>query len=96
MTDDMGFSVELKALEETSDHLAETGFTDIVVRDRHDRFRAYAKNDLENLKGPRKQAYIDVLGKKAAQLGIEMNEKLVSILYTGELRPGHLRAYKPR
>ena len=95
MVKDLGLSIELQTLEATSKLVSQIGFTKVNKRDRHDWFREDARQDLEKLKGPMHEAYVGEVGEEGAQLGIAMNEKIVSILDAGELRPGHLCAAKP-
>jgi SAM-dependent methyltransferase len=95
LINDLGLSIGLETLEETSKLLSRIGFAEVKGRDRHDWFREDARQDLERLKGPMYEAFIKTVGEEGAQLGIAMNEKMVSILDAGELRPGHFCATKP-
>ena len=95
MVKDLGLSIELQTLEATSKLVSQIGFTKVNKRDRHDWFREDARQVLKKLKGPMHEAYVGEVGEEGAQLGIAMNEKIVSILDAGELRPGHLCAAKP-
>ena len=94
LSDDLGLSVELQTLDDVQSVLSAVGFEDNSVRDRHDWFRSLAEAELEGLKDSRHQEFVDAVGQDAAQSGIEMNERIVSVLNHGELRPGHLRATK--
>ena len=96
LANDLGLSIGLETLNATSKLLSEIGFAEVKERDRHEWFREDAKQDLEKMKGPMHEAFVKTAGEEGARLGIAMNEKMVSILDSGELRPGHICAAKPK
>ena len=74
--------------------LKNTGFIDIVLKDRNEWYLNKAKKELADIEGSLKKQVIDVLGLEETNGAIDIWKKLIGVLETGEHRPGHFRAVK--
>lgn len=75
--------------------LADAGFTDIVVRSRHEWYVDVAQRELEQMRGPLRARAIEAFGQEFVEHNIEIWSKMLVVLATGEHRPSHIRARKP-
>lgn len=87
---------EMATLAETSEDLARSGFTDIVTEDRNAWFKDYARQEYERLKGPLIETFVERFGRTDAERSVENARVRALLADQGQLRPGHVRAVKPR
>ena len=90
-----GIAYNMATLGQSADALREAGFTDIVVRDRHDWYRDLARAELAAMEGELAPVIIAKIGADRAKYFLDDWRQLVVVLGRGELRPGHLKATKP-
>jgi len=74
--------------------LKNTGFTDIVIKDRNAWYLGKAKKELANIEGPLNKQVIDAIGLEETTGAIDIWKKLIGVLEIGEHRPGHFKAVK--
>jgi SAM-dependent methyltransferase len=91
-----GIAYNMATLEESAAALRNAGFIDVEIRDRHSWYSALAERELEAMEGSLKPTIISQIGAQRAQHFIDNWRQLVLVLRRGELRPGHLKATKPR
>ncbi|MFP6745211.1 MAG: methyltransferase domain-containing protein [Alphaproteobacteria bacterium] len=91
-----GLTYNMVTLDSYGVGLADSGFTDIELRDISDRFRTLSEDQYERLKGPLNGPMRDLVSDKMADHFVENWRQLLVVIDGGELRPGHLRARKPR
>ena len=89
-----GLDMYMCSLKYYEQILKNTGFVDIVLKDRHDWYLNKAKNELDSLDGPLKKQVIDVIGIEETNGAIDIWKKLIGVLEIGEHRPGHFQAVK--
>ena len=80
----------------TVDELARSGFTEIVTDDRNGWFTEYAREEYERLKGPLFETFVERFGRTDAEQSVENARIRALLAEQGQLRPGHIRAVKPR
>jgi SAM-dependent methyltransferase len=90
-----GIAYNMATLGQSADALRESGFADIVVRDRHEWYRDLAKRELAAMEGELKPVITAKIGADRAKYFLDDWRQLVLVLQRGELRPGHLKAIKP-
>jgi ubiquinone/menaquinone biosynthesis C-methylase UbiE len=91
-----GIAYNMASLEESSAALRKVGFVDVEVRDRTAWYVGLAERELASLEGPMRPLIVERIGAEKAEHFIADWRQLVLVLRRGELRPGHLRAVKPR
>jgi phosphoethanolamine N-methyltransferase len=87
---------EMATLAETGEELARSGFTDLVTEDRNAWFKDYARQEYERLKGPLFETFVERFGREDAKRSVENARVRALLAEQGQLRPGHVRAVKPR
>jgi SAM-dependent methyltransferase len=90
-----GIAYNMATLDESAAALRDSGFVDVVIRDRHGWYLTLAQRELEAMEGSLKPLIVSRIGDKRAQHFIDNWRQLVVVLKRGELRPGHLKAVKP-
>lgn len=91
-----GHDFALISLEDLSDMARLIGFTDVEIEDRQSWYVKESRHELEQLHGPLGQQFRKKWGDKAAEDEIAFWEVLVSSVAKGVIRPGHIRASRPR
>ncbi|MBS0393090.1 MAG: methyltransferase domain-containing protein [Proteobacteria bacterium] len=91
-----GIAYNMATLEESAAALQAAGFVDVEVRDRNAWYLGLAERELAALEGPMRALIVERLGQDRAEHFIADWRQLVLVVRRGELRPGHLRASKPR
>ena len=91
-----GIAYNMATLAGSAAAMRSAGFTDIEIRDRHDWYAPLARRELENMEGPLHDRILERIGAERTRHFIEDWRQLVRVLERGELRPGHLKAVKPR
>ena len=86
---------EMDTLKSAARYLTEAGFNDVELDDRNDWFREYARDEYERLKGPLFEVYVDKFGAAQAKSSVENARIRLLLAEQGQLRPGHIRAFKP-
>jgi len=72
------------------------GFSEVELDDRQAWYAVVATEELARLRGPLGIEIVNRWGREAAQSEIAFWEVLVKALDAGALRPGHVRAIKPK
>jgi ubiquinone/menaquinone biosynthesis C-methylase UbiE len=91
-----GHDFALTSLEDLSDMAKSIGFTDVEIEDRQSWYVKESRRELEQLHGPLGQQFRKKWGNKATEDEIAFWEVLVSSVVKGAIRPGHIRANRPR
>ena len=91
-----GITYNMATLEESAAALRAAGFVDVQIRDRHGWYLDLAQRELEALQGSLRSVIVSRLGAERARHFIDDWRQLVVVVKRGELRPGHLKASKPR
>jgi len=91
-----GITYNMATLEESAAALRAAGFEQVEIRDRHAWYRELAQRELAAMEGPLSQTIASRIGTSRAAHFIANWRQLVLVLERGELRPGHLRASKPK
>jgi hypothetical protein len=82
-------------VETAADWLRRANFTDVSFQDRNAWYRGLAREEYERLKGPLNPTYVGRFGEQYAATAVE-NARIRSLLADqGQLRPGHVRGWKP-
>jgi len=87
---------EMATLAETAALLGEAGFVDIETEDRNAWFRDYARDEYDRLRGPLFATFAERFGEEDARRSVENARVRALLAEQGQLRPGHIRATKPR
>jgi ubiquinone/menaquinone biosynthesis C-methylase UbiE len=77
------------------DALQQAGFVDVEITSRNDWYRQAAREELARLRGPLGESLAAVLGSDFVAHNVEIWERMVPVLGSGEHCPTHLRARKP-
>ena len=91
-----GIAYNMATLEESAAALRAAGFVDVEIRDRHAWYLELARRELDAMEGLMNATHRHRIGNQRAQHFIDNWRQLVLVLERGELRPGHLKAVKPR
>jgi len=91
-----GIAYNMVTLEESAAALRAAGFVDVEIRDRHGWYLELAQKELSALEGELNPVVVDRIGEERARHFIDDWRQLVVVVKRGELRPGHLKAVKPR
>lgn len=73
----------------------EAGFVDIEIEERNAWYRKQARLERDNLAGPLYESLATKVGEDFLHREIEVWDKMIVVLDSGELRPTHLRVRKP-
>lgn len=76
--------------------MEKAGFTDIATTDRNPWYREVARAELERLQGPLYAKAAEAVGASYVDKNIRTWKAMIAVLDSGEHRPTHLRATKPR
>ena len=87
---------EMATLAETAALLRGAGFEGIETEDRNAWFRDHARDEYERLEGPLFAAFAQRFGEADARRSVENARVRALLAEQSQLRPGHLRATKPR
>jgi ubiquinone/menaquinone biosynthesis C-methylase UbiE len=87
-----GLDMHMCSLDRYRKALASAGFEDISLRDRNDWYKAKAREELAQLKGPLRAKIVDLVGTDEADEVTEIWAKMARMLDLGEHRPGHFSA----
>ena len=91
-----GLSFGMSSPARYQEALARAGFEEISHRDRNSWYREVAREEIETLRGPLHEKMIAAVGEKAHQANLDTWIAMSLVLDSGEHRPGHLRARKPK
>ena len=91
-----GIAYNMASLAQSAEMLRRAGFTSVEVRDRHDWYLALAERELASMQGAWRPLMLERIGAERTEHFIANWRQLVVVLRRGELRPGHLKATKPR
>ena len=91
-----GIAYNMATLDESAAALRAAGFENVEVRDRRDWYLDLARRELEAMEGPLHPMIAQRIGVERARHFIDNWRQLVIVLTRGELRPGHLKAVKPK
>ena len=71
------------------------GFVDVEIDERNAWYRNQARAERDNLAGPLYERLVAQVGEDFLNREIDVWDKMIIVLDSGELRPTHLRARKP-
>jgi ubiquinone/menaquinone biosynthesis C-methylase UbiE len=91
-----GIAYNMATLGEYAEALRTAGFNAVEVRDRNEWYRTLAQRELAAMEGPLLPVMVERLGEDRARHFVANWRQLVRVLESGELRPGHFKASKPR
>jgi SAM-dependent methyltransferase len=91
-----GIAYNMASLGDSAEALRNAGFTEVEVRDRNAWYLGLAARELASLEGPMRSLIVERIGADKAGHFIANWRQLVLVVRRGELRPGHLKAVKPR
>jgi ubiquinone/menaquinone biosynthesis C-methylase UbiE len=91
-----GIAYNMATLAESAAALRAAGFDNVEIRDRHDWYLDLAHRELEAMEGSLHPMIVQRIGHERARHFIDNWRQLVIVLKLGELRPGHLKAVKPK
>ena len=91
-----GIAYNMATLAESSAALRSAGFDSVDIRDRHDWYLDLAQRELQAMVGRLSPVIVQRIGAERARHFIDNWRQLVVVLKRGELRPGHLKAVKPK
>jgi len=89
-----GLDMYMCSLKHYEEVLKNTGFIDIVLKDRNAWYLNKAKTELAAIEGSLQKQVIDVIGLDETNGAIDIWKKLIGVLEIGEHRPGHFKAVK--
>ena len=89
-----GLDMYMCSLKRYEQALKNTGFIDIVMKDRNVWYLNKAQQELAAIEGPLNKQVIDVIGPEETAGAIDIWKKLIGVLEIGEHRPGHFKAVK--
>jgi SAM-dependent methyltransferase len=90
-----GIAYNMASLAESAESLRAAGFGGIEIRDRHDWYLDLAQLELEAMEGPLQSTIVDRIGVQRARHFVDNWRQLLVVLKRGELRPGHMKAFRP-
>lgn len=90
-----GITYNLSSPEASAAALGSAGFRDVEIRDRNAWYLSLAERELAAMATEWQPLLCQRLGPERAQHFVANWQQLVLVLRRGELRPAHLRAYKP-
>lgn len=91
-----GIAYNMATLAESAQALREAGFGDVEIRDRHAWYLELAQRELAAMEGSLHPVIVGRIGPERARHFIDNWRQMVIVLKRGELRPGHLKAFKPK
>ena len=91
-----GIAYNMATLGESAEGLRAAGFDKVEIRDRHGWYLELARRELQAMEGPLHPMIAQRIGFDRARHFIDNWRQLVIVLERGELRPGHLKAVKPK
>jgi phosphoethanolamine N-methyltransferase len=91
-----GIAYNMATLAESAQALREAGFRDVEIRDRHAWYLELAQRELAAMEGSLQPVIVGRIGPERARHFIDNWRQMVIVLKRGELRPGHLKAFKPK
>ncbi|MCG6909755.1 MAG: methyltransferase domain-containing protein [Deltaproteobacteria bacterium] len=89
-----GLSFDMAPPEAYARTLEETGFTEVVLKDRNPWYAELARKEYEQMKGPLYEMLVKRAGKEETDHNLNVWRNMCIVLESGELRPGHMRAFK--
>jgi len=89
-----GLDMYMCSLKRYEQVLKNTGFIDIVMKDRNVWYLNKAQQELAAIEGPLNKKVIDAIGPEETAGAIDIWKKLIGVLEIGEHRPGHFKAAK--
>jgi len=89
-----GLDMYMCSLKRYEQALKNTGFIDIVIKDRNVWYLNKAQQELVAIEGPLNKQVIDAIGPEETAGAIDIWKKLIGVLELGEHRPGHFKAVK--
>ena len=89
-----GLDMYMCSLKRYEQALKNTGFIDIVMKDRNVWYLNKAQQELADIEGPLNKQVINAIGPEETVEAINIWKKLIGVLKLGEHRPGHFKAVK--
>jgi len=91
-----GLGFEMAPPEKYEASLKAAGFENVALRDRNPWYAKLARKEYEQIKGPLYKILVERAGQAETDRNIEVWRTMCVVLDSGELRPGHMRAVKPK
>ena len=92
-----GMEMHMCSLNRYCEALVSAGFVDIEVKDRNQWYYELAKREVAAMsEAPLRKQIVECIGKLEADNTIEIWNKMIRVLKSGEHRPGHIRAKMPK
>ena len=92
---DTGDEFFMQSLGELGVLVSSVGFADIEVEDRGDWYAKEAHDELDRVRGPLRDHFLERFGPDFYDATVRFWERAVASTRGGVLRPGHVRARKP-
>ncbi len=90
-----GLTYHMEPLADYGRYLEQAGFVDVELKDIHAIYRAMAHEELQRMKTTLKDELVPKIGQKWYDHYVEDWRAIVTILDTGDLQPGRMRARRP-
>ena len=94
--DAVGLTFSLESIEASAALVEACGFVDVEWRDRNAWYAQAVAEEIATLSGENYPRLAERLGAEAAAQRLESSTRKKAAVDSGELRPGHLRARKPK
>ena len=91
-----GIAYSMASLAESIAALRAAGFAEAEGHDRNDWYLALARRELAAMEGQLKPVMLEAIGERRTEHFLANWRQLVIVLGSGELRPAHLKAVRPR
>lgn len=91
-----GLSFDMAPPENYRQALKVAGFQDIVLKDRNPWYRELAREEHAQIKGPLYHTLVKRAGQLETDRLLGVWRNMCVVLNSGELRPGHMKAVKPK
>jgi SAM-dependent methyltransferase len=85
----------MSTLRQAAKLVEQAGFIGVQTSDRNDWYCGYARDELERIKGPLWEQYVELFGEEDAGACVEGAHFRMLVAEQGQLRPGHIRGRKP-
>ena len=91
-----GMDMHMCSIGRYHDAIALAGFVDIELKDRNKWYSDLAKREVADMsRSPLREKIVNLIGENEATNTIEIWNKMIGVLDSGEHRPGHIRARMP-
>jgi 2-polyprenyl-3-methyl-5-hydroxy-6-metoxy-1,4-benzoquinol methylase len=92
---DVGVTLKMATIDQTSETLAALGFLQVEIVDRTEWYQDRVSRERQNMAGKDRTQFERLLGKKGLAEWIASQKLQEAVAAQGQLRPGHIRGRKP-